>query len=816
MRPLLPLLALPAALAAAPVELSGIHPHLAMFNDEGECGVGALAPWAGRLWAVTYAPHNPRGDHSNKLYSVTPALAQLAHPESVGGTPASRMIHPESNQLFIGPYAVDAAGTVRAIPHAAMFGRPTGTARHLTDPAGRVVYATMEEGFYEVDARSLAVSELWRDEQLAGGRKASLPGYHGKGFCSGQGVYVYANNGEHGPAAQQDPDTPSGALAEWNGSADAWTLVRRCQFTDVTGPGGIRGNPHPATDPLWSIGWDARSLVLAVRTPPAPPAGAGAPPPAWSFFRLPKPSRCYDGAHGWNTEWPRIREVGEHDLLMTMHGAFWRFPPTFSPACSAGIAPRSAFLKVVGDFCRWHDHVVLGCDDTARDGFLNRRRATAAIAPPQSQSNLWFVPPGRLDQLGPVVARGSVWADEDVPAATPSDPFLFAGFHHRALFLSHHTAEPATIRIEVDRLGDGTWSLLRQLTLPAQPPGPIPAATFLPFDPATHGAWIRLTASRPLTRASAVFTCRTQDQRPPAAAPLFDALAHPGQPLTGGILRARAQNRRTLSFAAVAHDGSDAGYYELDATLRLRRTDDPAAHEFTKRNAAMPAAVLTVDAASVLVTDDAGRRWRLPKGDPALDHHPLGSSRAIREAVTERDLLNAHGTFYELPADNAGGFAGIRPVATHNRLVHDFCSFRGLLVLSGVAANPPPGNPHVIPSDDAHTALWAGAIDDLWQLGKPRGTGGPWHHSPIAADTPSDPYLMTAYDRKALTLETDAPATVTAEVDPAGDGRWTIYQSFRVSPPAATTHDFPPAFSPCWIRFRSNTPCTATATLHYH
>ncbi len=28
--------------------VSGIYPHLAMFNQEGECGTGAVVPWAGR------------------------------------------------------------------------------------------------------------------------------------------------------------------------------------------------------------------------------------------------------------------------------------------------------------------------------------------------------------------------------------------------------------------------------------------------------------------------------------------------------------------------------------------------------------------------------------------------------------------------------------------------------------------------------------------------------------------------------------------------------------------------------------------------
>ena len=171
------------------------------------------------------------------------------------GTPANRFIHAESQQLFIGPYAIDAKGDVRAIPYEKMFGRPTGNARHLTDPVNKIYYASMEEGFYEVDVRTLAVTELFRDEQVKEPfRRADLPGYHGKGLYSGQRVLVYANNGENSPLARSRPDIPSGALAEWDGASDTWRVVRRNQFTEVTGPGDLSGNKNPATDPIWSIG----------------------------------------------------------------------------------------------------------------------------------------------------------------------------------------------------------------------------------------------------------------------------------------------------------------------------------------------------------------------------------------------------------------------------------------------------------------------------------------------------------------------------------------------------------------------------------
>src|SRR5688572_14530617 len=128
-----------------PFEISGIYPHLAMFNEERECGTGAVVVWADRLWAVTYAPHSPKGS-SDKLYEITPDLQQIIRPESIGGTPANRFIHRESQQLFIGPYAIDAQRNVRVIPYAQMYGRPTGNARHLFEPAEKIDYASMEEG----------------------------------------------------------------------------------------------------------------------------------------------------------------------------------------------------------------------------------------------------------------------------------------------------------------------------------------------------------------------------------------------------------------------------------------------------------------------------------------------------------------------------------------------------------------------------------------------------------------------------------------------------------------------------------------------
>ena len=149
-------------------------------------------------------------------------------------------------------------------------------------------------------------------------------------------------------------------------------------------------------------------------------------------------------------------------------------------------------------------------------------------------------------------------------------------------------------------------------------------------------------------------------------------------------------------------------------------------------------------------------------------------------------------------------------------MIHDFCSYRGLLVLSGVTTELPAiENPHLIRADDGLTALWAGAVDDVWKLGKARGVGGPWKESAVRAGEPSDPYLMTGYDRKSMTLTSDRDVSVVAEVDAAGNGTWVVYERFKLTAAQPRQHEFADAFSAYWIRFTAKPDCIISVTLHY-
>ncbi len=781
----------------SPLCISGVHPHLTVYNKPetigdtvhpeggGEVGIGAVVPWAGKLWLITYPQHDTRGG-SDKLWTVDADLTQEMRPESVGGTHACRMIHRESDQLIIGPYFISADGAVRAADVNQLVGRMTAVCRHLTDPADRVYFIDMEGAIYEVDVHTLAVTRLFRKP---------VPGWHAKGGYTAQGRLIMSNNGERhgydygdelrvgGPPAGEE----AGVLAEWDGNE--WRIVERKQFLDITGPGGLLGAPDDDA-PAWAIGWDRRSVILKLLDNGV-----------WSTFRLPKATHTYDPRHGWYTEWPRIREAAPGRWLMDMHGMFYEFLPTFRAGNTAGIRPLASHLRYIPDFCHWNGRVVLAADDASM-------MENPMVGQPQS--NLWFGDYDELRHFGPRSGWGGPWVDDDVRVDVPSDPFLVAGFERRVLHL-HHTADTAvTFTLQVDSDGTGDWATRRSVTV-----APRGTAVEILGD-GFEGIWLRLVADTDCRATAYLHQASDRPDDTAAGRRLAAGLADAGAESAprAGLIRPAAHNT-SLQFVPcrIAEDGtiSDAAYYEIDGPIRFSRPEQERIAEVL--DVARPTLDFRVDDASVIMTWK-GQPYRLPKTDPAYDTaFAFGWPRGVREVQSERNLANIHGTFYEIPRDD--GIPMIKPVCTHGKQVMDYCSWRGLLVLSGVAADAQPDG-HVFVAEDGQAALWFGAVDDLWRFGKPVGTGGPLRSSQIEAGCPSDPYLMTGYDRKQVELSHNAPSTVTfsLDIDVAHRG-WVAYAEFAVSPGTTVTHAFPGAFSAHWVRVTVSQSCQATAWFVY-
>ncbi len=775
-----------ASAAAAPetnaLHISGTYPHLAVFSPEGEIGIGAVAAWADRLWFVTYPPHHPNGG-ADKLWTVDSNLVLTPHPASVGGTHANRMIHRESGQLNIGPYFIDARGAVRAILPARMPGRLTGSARHLSDPAGKIYIATMEEGLYEVDVRTLAVTELYHDMNTRPGasqRASGLRGAHGKGAYSAQQRVVYSNNGL------------GGVLAAWDGTH--WTTVHAAKFTEVTGPGGLHGNA-PGDDRLWALGWDERSVLLKLLQDGA-----------WHTFRLPKGSYTHDADHGWFTEWPRIREIVDGKLLAHMHGLFYSFPKTFASGSRGGLTPLCAYLKMPVDYCWWNGRLVMGRDDTSTTG--------GNVWAGQSHSALWFGQFADLERWGSPAGFGGVWKDDRVAAGAPSDPFFVGGFQKRVLHLKHAGPRAVKFALEIDTSSAGAWAAFTNVSVPAG------GYAWLALPPALTAPWVRLVAEGDVPGVTAYFHLANPPRAPEPRLFAGIADASAAGACSDGILRPRSGDARTLQYAASFQDASGAangaGYYEIDGAFRLRRAANAAAEAGLRAAFSLSNASFKVDAASVLYTEGSNR-FRLPRNDAAYDRpFAAGWPRGAREVVTERRLFNAHGTFYELPYGASGGFRRVRPVTTHRKRISDFASWRGLFVIAGLA-NEAPAGPHVVRSDDGRAALWFGNVDDLWRMGAPAGVGGPWKDTSAAANVPSDPYLMLGYERKTMELSHNSAQAVTfrVEVDVAGDNAWSEYGRFAVPPGQTVRHLFPNSYSAHWVRLKTDTSTRATAIFTY-
>ena len=790
----------------ARLNISGTYPHLAVFTGGGdnesalgsEIGIGAMVPWAGKLWFITYPTHAPQGS-PDKLWMVDTNLTLTARPESVGGTDANRMIHRESGQLILGPYFIDTNANVRVISPSNIPGRLTAVTRHLTDPANRVYFFTMENGLYDVDVNTLAVTTIYADRNTNSiYPSAPYPGTHGKGGYTGQGRLLYANNGEPGWSITKDPgfNGPAGVLTEHVGTNwdVPWHTVERRNFTEITGPGGIYGSASP-DDPIWALGWDKRSVLLKL-------LDRG----KWSTYRLPKASYSHDALHGFYTEWPRIREITDGRMLMHMHGMFYDFPKTFSALNTGGILPLCTYLKMPVDYCWWDGQLVISTDNSST---TSHNKWTG-----QSNSGLWFGQFSDLALWGAPAGFGGPWKDDQTTAHIPSDPFLVAGFQQRVLHLRHTNSFAVNFALEYDKDGTGSWRTFTNLEVAAN------SYAWVELPPAFKAVWMRLISDVDAAGVTAYFTLGNPPT--PASPGLFAGMADATatNEYSDGIIRSADGDSRTLQFAANIYDGNGSpgqtGYYEINGAFQLRRVTNVVAETTLRDRYSLSNADFTVDAASVIYTEGTNH-FRLPKSGLVYDRRfASGWPRGVREVITERNLFDAAGTIYELPRLESGGFRRVRPVTTHGKHISDFASWRGLFVMAGVAASAT-NDGHVFRSDDGRVALWYGNVDDLWRMGSPAGMGGPWKDTAVMANSPSDPYLMSGYQQKVLQLshKADHPVTFTVEVDFTADNTWSTYARYIVPPGQVVEYTFPEGYSAHWVRLKADTDTTATAIFSY-
>lgn len=440
-----------------PFAISGIVPQIGVKADHiprSETGIGALMPWADRLWFVTYVAHKEGSGSGTGLYFLDDDFTLTKHPASVVGTYANRMVHKESDQLFIGPHVIDTDGKVSTI-EALVDTRLTATCRHLTDPANKIHVLGMEGEFYEVDVHTFEVKQLF-DLLL----ELDIVGYpHFKDAYTRHGRVVVVNN------AYYDKDFPTGEsegrLAEWDGTE--WRILARTQFNTLGSANGIG-------DALFAVGQDRASALFHVYLPDT----------GWKVYRLPKATHTQD--HAFTTEWPRIREVESERLLMDASGMYYELPAMTYNNSVWGLRPISSHLRVVGDFCSWNGLLVLAGDQTTPIGDSNPVAG-------QPQANLWFGATDDLWKFGKPSGWGGPWWETLVRAGDPSDPYLMTGFDQKCLHLTHDSDQPLDVAIEVDFMGTGSFHRYHTLTVAAD------GYECFTFPPGFSAHWARLVPS---------------------------------------------------------------------------------------------------------------------------------------------------------------------------------------------------------------------------------------------------------------------------------------------------------------------------------
>jgi len=444
--------------AEPPVQIKGVFPGMTVYSrgagSDSETGIGALIPWADKLWAVGYVAHI-KGSGIG-LYEISEDMTMKRHPESITGTFANRLVHWASKQVIIGPHIIDPQGNVRTYKELSKH-RLTATAVHLKDSKNMVYFLTMEGKLFEANVHTLKSKELADLTKELKLPKDSQP--HFKAAHTAQGKLVVANNTYEEPEYLNK--RRAGRLAQWDGQGQ-WEILEENPFIEVSGkqnlgPGSRYGNT------LFAVGWDNLSVIFRFLHDGK-----------WKRYRLPFGSQSW--AHTWNTEWMRIREVQTERYLMDAFGIFYELPALVYGGNIWGIRPICTHLRICPDYVYWRGMLVLGSDQTDN-------------AVGQPQSGLWF---GNIDELwnwGKPSGWGAVWRKTPVKNGKVSEPFLMTGFDKKVVHFSHDKIGEVLFDIEVDILGNGKWEKYESVSIPSKGYG------YHTFPDGYSAHWVRIRAN---------------------------------------------------------------------------------------------------------------------------------------------------------------------------------------------------------------------------------------------------------------------------------------------------------------------------------
>lgn len=388
-----------------PQVVGDLHAEQTAGGAWSEAGIGAVIPWAGKLWFNTYPAENGQGARVG-LWSMDSTLTPTLE-RSSSVTSAARVV--ANNLLFISRFVIDTNGAISDI---------TGFSANMR-PAGYCVTGTGAQTY--VWALSM-MGEVWRitttapytatlvADNTALNLGAAQP--HGKAIWGKGSELFFALNGDGG-----------GRLAKYDTGTGATTVLSSGDWPWIEVAGSFDGNGPAST--FYAVGHDRKSVRLWMFPGGSTPVK----------FRLPLPSR--QQLDGWQHEWMRIRQVETERFLMHAYGGFYQLSISTSDKTGTGfplVEPVCNTARTVTDFASWGGYLVLGSNQNTPQA--GNKYPTAG----QSDSGLLLTTTDELWSYGKPHGEGLWYDNEAVSASAKSEPMLIRGYGQRSLFISTSAA----------------------------------------------------------------------------------------------------------------------------------------------------------------------------------------------------------------------------------------------------------------------------------------------------------------------------------------------------------------------------------------
>jgi hypothetical protein len=462
---------------------------VATATSRSEMGIGAMMPWADRLYFTTYLADYNVGSGGVLAYLDKNGGETVV--DTHNSCHVGRLVHKETNQLCIGEYVIGMDGTVNKV--ALLAGkRVSAWARHMTSPATKAYACSMGASgvsalLWEVDLTTYIATQL---ADMSSG--LSLTTAHFKAMWTTYSSVdltgsPYANTRllvASNVQAKPGDNANSGVLATWDGTT--FTARDRSSFIEVA------GNYDPGSGAMtFAFGMDHKSPFMML-----PSTSLGG---TYRKFRFPAGTNTQD--YYITQEWMRLRPVQTERFMLNAYGTWFQVSPWLRSSSAAGVQVYGSpdlqyplmeavgrYIDTITDYCVFNGKLAIGTNNQSEQrGYW----PTAG----QAQSCIKFVDMDDIPKRKPV-GKGYIWYKESVTSGTASDPMLMRGYDKKALHVFNGSASSITITVNLIDYSD-VMPYNTTLTVAAG------ALGVLQFPDGMQGEWITLTPSATLTPITA-------------------------------------------------------------------------------------------------------------------------------------------------------------------------------------------------------------------------------------------------------------------------------------------------------------------------